>query len=706
MSEIETLKAEADNGDVNSQIKLALQYYEEAGKLLQKAVNANSPQARYYYGLAQLVGLGVPENHFSAVADFLMSAEEKYARAYYNLGLCYEIGLGTPQNHKIAYKMYKKGEEEGNDAMCLYRLGECYDKGIGTERDESKALTSFIKASSQGSIWAHNKVGSCYLKVNNLDDLKRAFSHFKMAADGGNPAGYYNLAWCYAQGLGLPENSSNNGQNNPTKAFENYQIAANMHYVPAICNLAYCYAKGFGVQRNESRALELYIQAANCHYPDAMYNVGLCYENGTGCVRDLEEAKSWYRNAIFLNNHSNAESKLRALEGDKKSPKPDKKKKLKDKEKDSPGKVRTPTKGKLKVEKTEKEKDKSEKKAKKDKKTDLAASGRTSSVGTLKSSTTRTTVSPPVRPTTSPPGSINGSSGNSSSGNNSLRTSTSSASISSSSTSTSSSSVEFGSNTQIPAGTPISASPPAAAPVTNSLPSYTAPTSKFGIPLPSMRQAQSTPQSSPPPVHNPVQSAVPSNAILFGPKGRISLPSQMHSQTTPTQSLGTTETATTVDDDSDDKNLSDSLPSKNSTGDDLILVNTEDGFVFSDPDIKDDSPDVSNDKGDTSDENTSDDTSPRPPSKAELKSTCPAIPETNDKRNSLQLLSPSTPAIPLPGKKPILELLKELNLTTYSDSFTKYGIETAEDLRLVTEEDWQKLNVKPLHKKKLLGFCN
>jgi len=59
-------------------------------------------------------------------------------------------------------------------------------------------------------------------------------------------------------------------------------------------NLAECYASGLGIEKNDNEALKYYIQAANQDYSDAQHELGWWYFNGTCVDENILEAKKWF----------------------------------------------------------------------------------------------------------------------------------------------------------------------------------------------------------------------------------------------------------------------------------------------------------------------------------------------------------------------------------------------------------------------------
>jgi len=51
-------------------------------------------------------------------------------------------------------------------------------------------------------------------------------------------------------------------------------------------------------------------------------------------------------------------------------------------------------------------------------------------------------------------------------------------------------------------------------------------------------------------------------------------------------------------------------------------------------------------------------------------------------------------------------LLNSLSIPQYAPAFKDFGIDALTDVKMLDDNDWVSLGVKPLHKKKILMYCN
>ena len=118
------------------------------------------------------------------------------------------------------------------------------------------------------------------------------------------PRAQYNLGYCYACGIGMPEDMA--------QAAKWYLKAAEQGSTLAQYSLGVCYERGTGVPKDPVQAALWYREAANQGHALAQLNLGVCYENGTGVSKDWTSAAEWYRKAADQGNE-NAKTALRKM---------------------------------------------------------------------------------------------------------------------------------------------------------------------------------------------------------------------------------------------------------------------------------------------------------------------------------------------------------------------------------------------------------
>jgi hypothetical protein len=132
-------------------------------------------------------------------------------------------------------------------------------------------------------------------------DLPRAVTWFRKAADAGMADAQYDLATLYASGLGVPADMQ--------QALKWYRLAAAQNHPLAQYNLAVAQAQGRGIPQNPSIAAKLFLQAAEQGVVPAMVNLAILYQQGKGVATSPVDSYAWYEAAA---EHGDAEAQLRA----------------------------------------------------------------------------------------------------------------------------------------------------------------------------------------------------------------------------------------------------------------------------------------------------------------------------------------------------------------------------------------------------------
>lgn len=82
-------------------------------------------------------------------------------------------------------------------------------------------------------------------------------------------------------------------EKNLSKAVALLRQAADAEHPDALYDLAVCYAKGVGVRRSDRKAVVLYLRAALRGEKQSAYELGRCYWHGAGVQRDRRVARVW-----------------------------------------------------------------------------------------------------------------------------------------------------------------------------------------------------------------------------------------------------------------------------------------------------------------------------------------------------------------------------------------------------------------------------
>ena len=122
---------------------------------------------------------------------------------------------------------------------------------------------------------------------------KNAERIWRPLAEGGDPVAQYSLGKLFETGGGEVAKDY-------VEASKWYRQSAVQGIPAAQNNLGLMYAQGRGVPRNTTRAAEFWLQAAQQDHPIAQFNLALAYFRGEGLPQDKVEAGPWFRRAAGL----------------------------------------------------------------------------------------------------------------------------------------------------------------------------------------------------------------------------------------------------------------------------------------------------------------------------------------------------------------------------------------------------------------------
>jgi len=128
----------------------------------------------------------------TALAHWLVFAEQGNASAQSNLALMYEHGKGVVQNHQAAVHWYTLAAQQG-DAVAQSNLGAMYDTGRGVAENDNTAVVWLNLAAVQGYAHAQAYLGVMYVNGEGVTaDYLRAYMWWSLAADNGDqPSAQY-----------------------------------------------------------------------------------------------------------------------------------------------------------------------------------------------------------------------------------------------------------------------------------------------------------------------------------------------------------------------------------------------------------------------------------------------------------------------------------------------------------------------------------
>lgn len=198
-------------------------------------------------------------------------------------------GDGFPRDHSAAFRFAKMAA----DRKCVQAyqlLAYLFLKGLGTERDDEKAFHYYKLAADEGCDNAHFNLGLMYLRGIGVSvDYGMAFQAFQNGAMVNSPQALYLLAQLYRDGKGVDADIE--------KYLENLEKAADLNFFKAIHEYAfYCFE-----HQDFKKAMKYMYMASKYGDADSYLYIGEMLEKGLGIEVSLENALSWYKLGIFMN---------------------------------------------------------------------------------------------------------------------------------------------------------------------------------------------------------------------------------------------------------------------------------------------------------------------------------------------------------------------------------------------------------------------
>ena len=352
------------------------EYPPQLKDLVERAVEHNDHMAQRQLGLMYDFGNEYVERDYKEALYWYRSGATYDPECSWRLAYFYQHGQGTEKDEQSALRLYKYSLEdyqklskeaedyvryavaelekkvnetfaslsvkaEGGDAHSQYLLAMMYVKHVVVPLDFDKIKYWMIKAADGGDRYAQAWLAFEYWATDYQfqRDLGKSFYYARCSALQGHPEGAYQLALCYQNGTGVPENeveafkwmkiAADKGHEMAMSSVgryfaegkgtaKNYELA--VHYLKLYCQndrdfphgyeqyqIGYCYYYGgYGLKQNLSEALKwLNISAkieTNRGLPSAVSLLGEAYFTGTGVSRNIEKAVSLYKKADFLDD--------------------------------------------------------------------------------------------------------------------------------------------------------------------------------------------------------------------------------------------------------------------------------------------------------------------------------------------------------------------------------------------------------------------
>lgn len=236
--------------------------YEEAVRILQKAVDEGNKEAAHFLGRAYLEGKGVETDKQNGYALVKYSADEG--------------------NYAIAQGLICK----------LHMLGQSFPK------DLTLAKQYCLASAQQGWLLGQRRLAQIFQMEK--DDVQAAY-WYELSALQGDVYSMHMAALYYMSGRGV--------QKNALKAAQYLEGAANLGDRQAQFKLGFAFYQGDFLPKNDKEALRWYRKAAANNVTRGQLNYGMMHWGGMGGIRaDTKEAYKWM--VLAAKNESCKYSKL------------------------------------------------------------------------------------------------------------------------------------------------------------------------------------------------------------------------------------------------------------------------------------------------------------------------------------------------------------------------------------------------------------
>ena len=194
------------------------------------AAAAGDPDAALFLGVVYDVGQGAPQDAAQAADWYSRAAGLGSVPAMFNLGVFYDIGRGVGRDQAQAVRWYERAAEQGY-ARAEYNLALIYQGEPANSQDRKRAQYWFWRAANHGITAARSHLAGyaappratvprraespglesfqqaqLALLSRKPDEIGRAASLFRTAAEHDNPLAAYDLAYCYENAIGVPRN--------------------------------------------------------------------------------------------------------------------------------------------------------------------------------------------------------------------------------------------------------------------------------------------------------------------------------------------------------------------------------------------------------------------------------------------------------------------------------------------------------------------
>lgn len=259
------LLGRAEQGDLGSQITVAMDYYREndypaALHWLRIVADRGNTTGQYVLGEMHQHGFGVRRNIDEAIRWYRAAAEQDHPGAQYVLG-----------------GIYRSQRPDPGEAVCWYRAA------AAKNFRDSKALLAQVESEFSTR---HPDQSPHALPCARSDGLTQLIAR----AEAGDTLSQYLLGMRYQHGIqGVAQDY------NQMRRW--YRAAADQGDADAQFWLAVADLNGWGAPKNDPQSFALLLSAARQGHAEAQTQLGVSYRDARGTARNMDEAESWFRKA-------------------------------------------------------------------------------------------------------------------------------------------------------------------------------------------------------------------------------------------------------------------------------------------------------------------------------------------------------------------------------------------------------------------------
>lgn len=269
---------------------------------LMAAADSDVPEAKAELGLAYLTGTVTEKNAERAFRLMHSAACQGNLMAQFMTGYMYGRGIGTDRDMSEQELWFSKIGLRGNGDL-FYWIGRSFEYGLfGIETDLFEAGRWY----KMGADMWHEKCIICWRSVLSALDGEKHDSLEERESKLRN-TGVEREKRLREQTLSAADRFLEKGDEK--KAFDHYKMAADLGDPDAVFALSMMYHAGICVKMDDKTAVELMTKASIAGSADAQFVIGTLYEEGRGLKKSQDEALKYYAMAA-ANGHLTAYYRL------------------------------------------------------------------------------------------------------------------------------------------------------------------------------------------------------------------------------------------------------------------------------------------------------------------------------------------------------------------------------------------------------------